>query len=290
MKSGFPTGNTIRQYLLGRLDDQKDLESSLSEQMLFDHELSELVDSMEDEIIDDYLDGALNAADRSAVEEYFLRPPQRQEKLRFARALRDHFESRTGPDNIPLAVLKGSEERTGGALAIHWRSHLRTYCEIAVLILLAASTLVYLARFRHGLEVQMEAGRKAQMQLEDELTQEREHSTSLARQLRNLQPTVAVLAFLGHVLRDEPKMPQVQIKPYTEQIRVEIDLQGASANVYDVRLENRAGKQIWSQAGLKPSAGGLRFDVPTQPITAGEYCFVLNRQPQAYCFQAKISR
>ena len=94
MKNDFPSENTIRQYLLGRLDHQEEFESSLSEQMLFNEELSEIVDSIEDEIIEDYLDGNLSREDRRAADTYFLRPRQRQEKLHLARLLRQHFEAK----------------------------------------------------------------------------------------------------------------------------------------------------------------------------------------------------
>lgn len=91
MKSNFPSRDTIRQYLLGRLDSQSDLETRLSELMLFNDELWEIVDSIEDEIIEDYLDRAVSVSDQAAIEEYFLRPAERREKLQFARLLRSRF-------------------------------------------------------------------------------------------------------------------------------------------------------------------------------------------------------
>src|SRR5258707_15764079 len=80
MKSNHPDENTIREYLLGRLNDQPEVEESMSEKMFFDDELSELVDSVEDEILDEYLDGSMNPADKAAVEKYFLLPPERKQR------------------------------------------------------------------------------------------------------------------------------------------------------------------------------------------------------------------
>src|SRR2546423_822923 len=124
----LPAESVIRQYLLGRLDDQDKLESSLSEQMLFDEELSETVDSIEDELIEDYLDGALNDADRKAAEEYFLRPPERKEKLRFARLLRSRFEKKQAAvtkktlDVAHEPVRKLTNGGSGRLRALHWLS------------------------------------------------------------------------------------------------------------------------------------------------------------------------
>jgi len=87
VNNAFPTEDTIRQYLFGRLDNQQDLERKLSEQIFLDDELSEVVDSIEDEIIEDYLDGRVNIGDRVVIENYFMRTAERKEKLEVARLL-----------------------------------------------------------------------------------------------------------------------------------------------------------------------------------------------------------
>src|SRR5882762_11230097 len=151
MNRNLPEESTLRQYLLGRLDDQEDVEGRLSEQILLDDELSEIVDSMEDEIIEDYLDGTLSSADKEACKRHFLLPSERQEKLRFAILLRAHFEEKTGPasesdggylpEPTPGPIVVGPNI---GAL-VHLRSHGRTYCELAVLVVLTLSSVLYLS-------------------------------------------------------------------------------------------------------------------------------------------------
>src|SRR5580704_15301836 len=89
-----PDRSTIRQYLLGRLNDREDLENNISEAILFDEDVCTLVESVEGEIVEDYLEGTLNPADRLAVDNYFLIPGERKERLRFERLLRNHFEAR----------------------------------------------------------------------------------------------------------------------------------------------------------------------------------------------------
>jgi hypothetical protein len=84
----------VREYLLGSLDDKKELEEQLSREICVNDDLSEMVESIEEEIIEDFLDGALDPAGKVAVDGYFLRPPERKEKLRFARILRHHLEQR----------------------------------------------------------------------------------------------------------------------------------------------------------------------------------------------------
>ena len=118
MKSNLPDRSLIREYLLGRLDNEKELEEQLSHDIFSNDELSEMVESIEEEIIEDFLDGTLDSADKDAVNTYFLRPPERKEKVRFARLLRNHFEeqhqlvgtiSDTRPSDYTNVVRESSE-------------------------------------------------------------------------------------------------------------------------------------------------------------------------------------
>src|SRR6267378_7977943 len=101
------TEKQIREFLLGRLPPPQSEE--LEERLLASDELEELVSLVEDEIIDQYVDGPINRADRLAVENHFLRPPARQSKLAFARMLRDRLRPPKpippGPAYAPLPML-----------------------------------------------------------------------------------------------------------------------------------------------------------------------------------------
>src|ERR1043165_1619135 len=181
MRNDFPTEETIRKYLLGRFDEQADVERRLSEQIFLDAELSEMVDSIEDEIIEEYLDNSINAADARIIEEYFLRPPERKEKLQFARLLRQHFnpQGKTVAKkklNLGQATPEPLDDKKASPLVLHRRSHFRTYCELAACVLLIASSLMYMSKVRRESRAQLEAARKSQTQLEDELARERARS------------------------------------------------------------------------------------------------------------------
>src|SRR6267142_2007080 len=86
MKIDPATEKQIREFLLDRLPPQQCEE--LEEQLLANDELEDLVRLVEDEIIDQYVDGPLNHRDRKAIEDHFLLPPARQSKLAFAQMLR----------------------------------------------------------------------------------------------------------------------------------------------------------------------------------------------------------
>src|SRR5215472_1900111 len=132
MKSNLPDRSLIREYLLGRLDNEKELEEQLSHDICFNDELSETVESIEEEIIEDFLDGTLDAADKDAVNTYFLRSPERKEKLRFARLLRNHFAeqhplSGTTSDTRPSLYTNVVRESSDYRAPIPGRSLFKTY-------------------------------------------------------------------------------------------------------------------------------------------------------------------
>lgn len=77
---------TIRDYLLGRLDE--DSCQDFEKQLLIDDKLFEELTASEDELVDQYLSGDLDKATALLFETFFLGTPERQKKLRFARALR----------------------------------------------------------------------------------------------------------------------------------------------------------------------------------------------------------
>ena len=273
--------NLVRQYLLGRLDEQADLEDNVSDGILFNDEMTDIVDSIEDEIIEEYLEGSLSSVDREAVDKYFLQPPERQEKLRFAKLLKHHFE--TKPSRY-----SGTKHENFVRVPVPWLSHFRTYGQFAALVLLIFSTLIYV----NGV-------RRSQGRLESELVQERERSSNLVKEAELLQPSMVPLTLVADRSRGaEIPIPQVKIKSSTRRIIVEIALQGGPSGPYDVRLETKEGKgPLWS-ARLSPlisSSGDARllFDLPSRGIESDVYSLVVSSPTGAlrrYDFQAKLAK
>jgi hypothetical protein len=286
MKNSVPDRSLIREYLLGRLDDNQELENGLSEKILLDDELSETVDTVEDEIIDEYLDGALNSSDRNAVDAYFLRPPERKEKLRFAQLLRGYSESERSdlfrPDEPPVLADPGKANARQTAYSSF---HLAGY-GLAALILIGFVMQIYLSHSKQGLlesklaEVQKE---NARLEQETQLSQASMALTLLSPRTRGARIT---------------EIPQVDIQPLATHIRVEIAVPNSQAESCDVHLETIGGKgPIWS-ARLLPNvlpSGGARlvFDVPTRGIESGAYSFVVSSGGSSaihYDFKAQVAQ
>lgn len=76
----------LRQYLLDQIPEAEEEQVEL--RLLTDSNYSEESDIIADELIDEYVDGRLSAAELKQFEEYFLKSQVRQDKLDFALALK----------------------------------------------------------------------------------------------------------------------------------------------------------------------------------------------------------
>jgi anti-sigma factor RsiW len=295
MKSDVPDRALVREYLLGRLDDKKELEEQLSHELCVNDDLSEMVELIEDEIIEDFLDGTLDPADKDAVDGYFLRPPERKEKLRFVRLLRHRFEQRQDlvdtrretfdSANVPQARFDYRPADLG-------RSHFRTYGELAALFVLTVVGLIYISGIR-----------KNQARIEAQLAHERERSaTATAKEALVSQASMVALTLVSDRSRgDSTQIPNIEINPSTQRIVVEIALPGRSPGPFDVMLEARGKNQpIWT-ARLLPlvSASGdarLVFDIPVPGVASDVYSFVVSSsfsataRPKHYDFRIRVAK
>src|SRR5256885_113617 len=84
---------SVRRYLLGELSQAE--QQRLEERLMSDDLALEELLVAEDELIDDYLQGALARAEQERFENFFLLTAERQEKLKFATALRRYVAKET---------------------------------------------------------------------------------------------------------------------------------------------------------------------------------------------------
>ncbi len=276
MKNSLLDRNLVRQYLLGRLDDNDELENQLSEEVLINDELCETVDSIEEEIIDEYLDGTLGGPDKSAVENYFLRPPERQMKLNFAKLLRHHYETKRNymveqEIGAPVAIEPDARSHKNNFVpVVHKWSNVLIYGQVAALILLSVLSLTYISSMR-----------KKQAIVEHALVLERERFANRAPEVRRTDSSMVALTLATDRSRgSKNNIPYLEISPSIQRIIVEIALQDGAMRTYNVRVETAAGGEpIWSATlfPIRSDSGDARllFDVPAQRIESGAYSVVV---------------
>ncbi|HWX40843.1 MAG TPA: hypothetical protein VN345_06800, partial [Blastocatellia bacterium] len=86
-------------YLLGELTGDKAEE--FEQQYLADQDTFELLEAVEEELIEDYLRGALSPAERVLFERRYMSRPENQEKIEFARNLLESLSDKLEPAPSP---------------------------------------------------------------------------------------------------------------------------------------------------------------------------------------------
>ena len=134
----------IRRYLLGTAAPAE--REGIERRLLADPAFYDEVSAGEDELLDEYLGGRLPPRERAAFESVFLAAPERQQKLRFARALR----RRTGGAALPLPADFATTHETSQARAsrppgLFNRLNRTARLGLAFVALLAAAGAVLLA-------------------------------------------------------------------------------------------------------------------------------------------------
>lgn len=117
VKSDNKEQETIRLYLLGQASPGDS--SIVEERLLTNGEFYQELLIVEDELIDQYLSGELTEPERESVERHFLLPPERQQKLRFARSLKKYVSSvetaqaqeSIATEEFPQEMAKGIEPK-----------------------------------------------------------------------------------------------------------------------------------------------------------------------------------
>lgn len=264
---------TVRQYLLGQLDATAEIENRVSAEIFFDEDSSEMVDAIEDEIIEECAEGTLDAAETKAAEDYFLRSPDRQAKLRFYRALQLHLEKldEADPAYVPLADSETIRLRLGGFSGWPWKARALLYAQAFALLVLG------IVGWRYAAKVRTEQAR-----LEGALAKERTSEASLQAIATELQKPISVLTLVSDRSRaTEASVPTIEITSSTERIFVEIALANASRGSYKVQLESRHGTGPLWEAKLLPlfsPSGDARmvFDLPARVLQPGAYSLLVS--------------
>jgi len=90
--------NIIKKYLLGELS--ADEKASVEERLMVDRDFFEQMGIVEDELIDDYLEG--NLANKNEFERYILSNPKQYRRLKIVMALRKTASEWNGSRSEPL--------------------------------------------------------------------------------------------------------------------------------------------------------------------------------------------
>jgi hypothetical protein len=94
--------NEVRRYLLGQLGEAD--EERLELRLLTDPSFGDEFDTIVDEIADQYAGNELEDEERKRVEQHYLKAPERQRKVEFARELMERATTERGAKRVAVPV------------------------------------------------------------------------------------------------------------------------------------------------------------------------------------------
>ena len=129
----------LKSYLLGDLNPEE--QERIEKRLMIETAVFEQLQCMEDELIEDYLEGTLAGNERESFENFFLTAPERKQKLRFAKSLKRYVSSHKPKESL------------GAVWQNMWRV-LRSYPYRSLKLAFTASLLFLIAGgFWHGVRI-----------------------------------------------------------------------------------------------------------------------------------------
>jgi hypothetical protein len=234
----------IRRYLLGLLE--QDEQRQLEERLLSDTEYFEELLVAEDELVDEYIEGALSEGEREKFEHYFLATPERQRKLSFARALKNHITFVGVTEPSPASDKKRGlvfwDRLTPAALFP--KKPIRGFSLAAVLIIVLGISWLIVKEL--GLQNRAGQGSNA----------------------------IAVSLAPGR-LRGTGETKRVVIAPDVSTVRLQLELAADQYQSYQAVVQTDEGSEVFASDKLKPEAAEseriVAFDLPASLLRSGDF-------------------
>jgi hypothetical protein len=229
MNSQAYSNDDLVQYLLGKLTAER-LEA-IEQQILLDDDFHQEMKIAEEELLDNYIHGQLNAQDRRLFESNFLASPLRQQQLRFALALNRKVDAE-GRSSHP-ANMGVSFNRYAYAFA--------------ALILLAG--VLGFINYRLSRQLKQEYARTSTLNKELEIA--RQHNTSEPANAWTSQDAVVLANLAPGVSRGE-KLQEIRVPTGIRAVQFSLQVPADLQDELSLELLNDAGQMITTVSGIRP--------------------------------------
>jgi hypothetical protein len=283
-----PTKNnqTSTEYLLGALPEAET--ERLDELSITDDEFAESLQAAETDLVDAYVLGELTGADLERFKTHYLASPLRREKVEFAKVFQSFGEQElAGAAAKPgrTAAARRSWFAALGAF-IAPRPVLQWGLAAAALAMLILGSLLTVENIRlrqqmsqtaarrdllmqreQDLQKELENQRALNSQTEQELARVRDERKRLEQELKQTQagakpsPSEGTIVslLLTPPLRGAGQLPTLSLRPNTNEVAAQLQLEAADYSVYRVALIDPANNQtLWRSGTLRPRIQGAR--------------------------------
>lgn len=301
--------DSIKRYLLGEMSEQE--RERVEEGLLADDDLYQQLLIAEDDLIDEFVAGALPEQERAQFSQSFLQVPQLRQDVRFAVALRKHA-LKAAPR---VAVAAAAPPRVS---LLDW---LRKFFmqpvfsfSMTIALLTAVPLAVWLAAQNSRLRKQVEQLQAMQtptpaprQDLQEQLDAERLRNEKLSAELREQeqrieearkiqeakeqsppqpparQPTppgsASVVAFTltPGLVRESGSLKKLTVPPGASELMIRLDLPESGYRNYRVVLKTVDGKELFSRQGLRAAGGGkhVPVSIPARLLSPDDYQILL---------------
>lgn len=238
----------FRTYCLGGLSEEE--KERVEEQVFGDDVLHGELDACGDELIRDYLAGALPPDDRARFERFFMASPRRRERVEFLSELGRAID-RVAP--LPASATSAPVGRRTGEAS----PRLANTLAVAAALLLAAAVLVFLSRSPAEPRRAHDPGPAASPV----------PTAAPSASPRPSDPRQPVLL----AARGAEPTPVVVART-TRAVRLRVPLAEIAAPSYAVVVKDASGAVRWRSDDVAPaSAVALDVSVPAEALPAGDY-------------------
>lgn len=278
----------IKRYLLGETDDAG--RETFEKKVLADPDYLDAVSMSEDELIEDFVAGALSEGERKRFVEHFLSTPQQRQRLEEIQALHSHLTGKPVPETLPDV---GADARPALAGPAHVKPPRGRFSfaplsaagtVTAFLVLLALIIGVWLWMGRAD-EKWSTAFGEAFARLND------------PRNTDSLPPPGQDIRLSPTLTRSVGEMAKVNAPAGAEFVRVELSLPPERFQSYRATLLEIDGGESFTPPPLKPrtedGSRALILNLPVRTLPRGDYELRLSgirdddtpAEPRSYFFR-----
>lgn len=269
--NAFPDATRARRYLLGETSDEEN--ATIEAQYLEDENALAHLTSIEDELIETYLEGRLPAAEHAAFERAYLASPRRRARVEAIRQLRR--AAAAVASERPATVDDGSSAEAPSAAKVvridthrNYRRLWRPWLALAASLLIVGAAIGVTRR-----AAAPQPGAQAAQTLPP-ASQESPVTTSTPAQAA---PQLFTIALTAALVRGAGDSSPVRIPEGTERIRLQLALESQPRAFTSLRvaIAGVGGQERW-RGPATASASTAEADVPAAALPPDDYIVTLS--------------
>ncbi|HKR13306.1 MAG TPA: hypothetical protein VJT15_14685 [Pyrinomonadaceae bacterium] len=263
MKEEATTDALLRQFLLGKVEDEE--RERIESLFLTDSSMRDRVLAVEQDLVEDYLEGLLSSGDREAFLLHYAQTAEQERKLRITKSIKDW--AGTGSETTETHEAKADsldQPRPSTSLWNRLFERLRArpvfLLPIAAVVVLAV--VVAIVWFNYRKEQQR------QFAIEQEVARLNDPAT-----LRDVPPGPDVLTLGPGTLRGE-RQSELKLRSDEQAVELRLLWQGReSYSTYRVVMRRLNEDRSIVNTNLAPESGGksIRLRLPSYGLSRGTY-------------------